>query len=100
MVDGQIPIVKRVFVNLNNMSERINVEAILKKTNPNLATEYSKRPELKAAIKEIVELTIDKVKQKATTCKPDEDLCSNCYGTSGHVDKDSIEQVKQLIDYE
>lgn len=85
------------------MSERINVEAILKKhtkSNPFYngmpASGPEKSTDYKAAIKEIVELAIDKCKENASyeLTAPWEE------GVDREIDKNSIEQVKQLIDYE
>lgn len=83
------------------MSERINIEAILKK---NIAITYDKvmskdtKNNLKAAIKEIVELAIDKAANNAEL----ETISSTYMWKDGtqQVDKRSILQVKQLIDYE
>ncbi len=79
------------------MKNKINIEKILKKHEylSRVVTDgrVDEKGAIKAAIKEIVEVVIDKCAEEALV-DGDED------GYTRYVNKESIRQVKQQIDYE
>jgi heterodisulfide reductase subunit C len=71
------------------MNNKINIQEILGKTA------------MKAAIKEIVEAVVDKCAEEAELGE-DRKLCNNCNMCHGEciiIDKESILQIKQIVDY-
>ena len=77
------------------MSDKINIAEILDKHRTQKGGESE---ELMAGIKEIVEAVIDRCVEEATVTH--ETVWSSQEGSSYGVDKESILQVKQMIDYE
>lgn len=82
------------------ISNKINIENILQKHGDRFKNLYINKPELKDAIKEIIESVIDKCAEDVKSKPPNEDYCHNCHGTSGYIDRESILHVKQLVIYE
>lgn len=82
------------------MSDKISVERMLDKHELDLEhTTASFRIKVTAAIKEIVEAVVDKCAEKVKT-KSIEKYDNHETYYENHIDKQSILQVKQMINYE
>lgn len=90
------------------MSDKINIqEMLLEHGGMRFVNLYSNKLEFKEAIKKILEAVVDKCAENAETVTTDSctgelyrDSVPSGYDVHESVDKDSILQVKQMINYE